>query len=201
MERLGVFGSAFNPPTLGHVILVKEAVFRLGLDRVLVIPTGDAWHKETDGSQPRPVRLALARAAFMADPGIEVSDLELRREGPSYTCDTLEEIRSIHPDSSLIFLTGADAAVKIADWRQPRRVLELASFAVADRRGVSRDDVRQAFEDLGSGSSLQFFEMPEVAISSTLVRGRIASGGPWAHLVPPPVAEIIDNESLYGKKQ
>jgi nicotinate-nucleotide adenylyltransferase len=144
--------------------------------------------------------MALAEAAFGSVEGLEVSSVEVDREGPSYTCDTLEEIHSSNPDSQIFFLAGSDAALGIGDWHRPERVLELASFAVAPRSDVARDAVTEAFERLGARDRLEFFEMPRVEISSTLVRERVAAGRPFKHLVPQEVAEMIDNEDLYGSK-
>jgi len=165
------------------------------------VPTGEAWHKDTEGSPPAGVRMALAQAAFSHQEGIEVSAAEVDREGPSYTCDTLEEIHTSNPDSQISFLSGSDAALGLGDWHRPERVLELARFAVAPRSEVAREAVAEVFEGLGARDRLDFFEMPRVEISSTLIRERVASGRPWKHLVPQGVAEMIDNEGLYGSKQ
>ena len=201
MTRLGVFGSSFDPPTLGHAVLLAEAVWRLELDRTIVVPTGEAWHKDSAGSAPGQARLALAEKAFGTWAGVEVSGIEVDREGPSYTCETLEVIKSANPDSQIFLLTGSDTASGIRDWHRPERVLELAKFAVAPRSGAGRESVEEAFAELGAGDRLEFFEMPAVGISSSLVRDRIGAGGPWKHLVPHEVAEMIDNEDLYGRKQ
>ncbi len=201
MTRLGVFGSSFNPPTLGHLVLLGEARWRLDLDRVIAVPTGEAWHKETDGAPAGAVRQALAEAAFGDSEGIAISGTEVARSGPSFTCETLEEIQSLNPDSQILFLSGADAALGIGSWHRPERVLELARFGVAPRSGTSRDAVKETFEKLGAGDRLEFFEMPEVGISSTMVRQRIKAGDPWKHLVPREVAEMIENEGVYGEKQ
>lgn len=201
-SRIGVFGSSFNPPTLGHAILLAEAAWRLDLESVIVVPTGEAWHKAVDLEGPSAgQRKRLAEAAFRADSRFEISDTEIRRDGPSYTCDTLEEIHTSFPDSQLYFLSGSDAALGIGNWHRPERVLELARFAVAPRSGIDREAVADAFEQLGAGDRVEFFEMPKIGISSTLVRERIAAKHPWKHLVPREVAEMIDNEDLYGRKQ
>lgn len=201
MTRIGVFGSSFNPPTLGHSILLVEARFALGLDRVLVLPTGDAWHKDSRGAPPPERRLAMAVAAFGGVDWIEISDIEVRREGPSCTCDSLEEIQSARIDSQIYLLAGADAALGFGGWHRPERVLELARVAVAPRSGVDRAEIESVFAELDGMERLRFFGMPEVDISSTLVRERIETGGPWHHLVPHAAVEMIKNEDLYGRNQ
>lgn len=198
MTRLGVFGSSFNPPTLAHQILLAEAAWKLGLDRIVAVPTGEAWHKDNSGSPPGEQRMRLAEAAFGSVDGVEISPTEIDREGPSYSYVTLEEIQSANPDSQIYFLSGSDAALGIGDWHRPERVLELAKFAVAPRSEVAREAVADAFAELGAGDRIEFFDMPRIEISSTQIRDRIGAGYPWKHLVPQGVAEMIDNEELYG---
>lgn len=202
MTRIGVFGSSFNPPTLGHSVLLAEAAWRLDLERIIVVPTGEAWHKAVDVTAPSgEQRKRLAEAAFCGESSIEISGAEVSREGPSYTCETLEEIDSTFPDSQIYFLAGSDAALGIGKWHRREKVLDLTRFAVAPRPGTTRAAVADAFESLGAGDRVEFFEMPEIAVSSTLVRERIALKQPWKHLVPHEVAEMIDNEDLYGINQ
>ncbi|MCB0856794.1 MAG: nicotinate-nucleotide adenylyltransferase [Solirubrobacterales bacterium] len=201
MSRIGVFGSSFNPPTLGHAVLLAEAGWQLELEKVIVVPTGEAWHKRPGFAPSAAERMRLAEAAFGNLERIELSSSEVSRDGPSYTCDTLEEIHSLNPDSQIYFLAGSDAALGIGKWHRPDRVLELARFGVAPRSEAAREAVTEAFESLGAGDRVEFFEMPRVDVSSTLVRERIDEARPWKHLVPPEVAEMIENEELYGSKQ
>lgn len=198
MTRIGVFGSAFNPPQVGHQILVAEARWHLDLDRIIVVPTGDPYHKDSGRSPTAEQRLSLARDAFSGQNGVEVSDLEVLRAGPSYTCDTLEAINDQEPDSELYLLLGADAAAGIGAWHRLDRILELARLAVAPRGLVELQSVERAVADAGGVSRLEFFAMPEVGISSTLVRGRIENGEPYEHLVPSAVAGTIRENELYA---
>ena len=178
--------------------MIEAATRQLGLDRVIVVPTGDAYHKESETDPGGAVRLRLAEAAFAGLDGVEVSAAEIEREGPSYTCDTLEEIADRDPDTEIHLLMGADAAKDISSWHQPQRILELAKVAVAPRAGVSREDVESAFSELGAGDRVEFLEMPEVDISSSLIRQRIAEGEPVGQLLPADVAQMIENEDTYG---
>jgi len=198
VTRVGVFGSAFNPPQIGHLILVEEARWQLGLDRVIVVPTGDPYHKETDEMLSGPVRLALAEAAFAGLDRTEVSDLEVVRAGPSRTCETLDEIHSRHPDTEITLLLGADAALGIGSWHRPERILATARIGVASRTGIEPERVERALEAVGGAGRVDFFTMPDVAISSTLVRERIRAERPYRHLVPTAVAAMIENEGLYA---
>ena len=197
-ERLGVFGSSFNPPHLAHLAVIDAAIRQLGLDRVIVVPTGDAYHKESERDPGGAERLQLAAAAFAGIEGVEVSAMEIEREGPSYTCDTLQEIADRDPDTEIHLLMGADAAKDIGSWHRPQRILELARVAVAPRAGVPREDVEAAFSELGAGDRVEFLEMPEVDISSTAIRRQITEGEPVGHLLPADVAQMIENGDTYG---
>jgi len=161
------------------------------------MPTGDAPHKRIDPEPGPGVRLELARLAAGDDGLFEVSDLELRRDGPSYTYLTLEALREADPEADLCFLMGADVAADIERWERPRRVLELARIAVAARPGTPVDEVRAALERLGTADRLDLVRMPEIDASSTAVRQRVAAGEPIVDLVPEAVAEAISDRGLY----
>ena len=195
---LGILGGTFNPPHLGHLLCAQEARHQLGLERVLLIPTGTAPHK-TERENPGPEhRLALCHAAAAGDDGLDVSDLEMRREGPSFTVDTLEELTRQDPNRRLYFILGGDAAAGLAGWHRPERVLELATLAVARRRGTPPEKVRQALERVPGGDRTEFFKMPRIGISSTMIRGRVRSGAPIRYMVPEAVSAYISEQGLYG---
>lgn len=161
------------------------------------MPTGRAPHKRIDPEPGPEVRLELARLAAGDDELLAVSDLEVRRDGPSYTYLTLEALRDADREAELFFLMGADIAAAIEGWEQPRRVLELARIGVAARPGTRVDEVQAALERLGAGDRMDVVEMPETDASSTAVRQRIAAGEPIAALVPEAVAEAISERGLY----
>ena len=196
-RRLGVFGSAFNPPHIGHLILVAEAIWRLDLDGVRVVPTGEPYHKESAWDPGRTERLELARAAFSGEPSCEVSEIEIGRPGPSYTVETLRQTAIEEPGDELILLLGADAALGLPTWNAPAEIFELARVAVAPRPGVERSQVEDAVAEAGGKGRTEFFSMPRTDITATLIRERIASGEPFGHLVPQRVAERIHERGLY----
>src|SRR5215216_646017 len=123
---IGVLGGAFNPPHIGHLVLAQEAAFQLGIDEVVLIPVGESPYKRIDPEPGREVRLAMARLAAEADPTVEASDLEVAREGPSFSFRTLELMSDARPGDELVFLMGADVAAGLESWKGPERVLELA---------------------------------------------------------------------------
>ncbi len=192
-----MFGSAFNPPQFAHLRLVEEARRQLGLDLVVIVPTGDAFHKEPEFDPGPEIRFRLAEAAFAGIEGVTVSRHEVERPGPSYTYATLEQIAEENPDSEIHLLMGADAARDFGGWQRPGRILELARVAVVPRPGVGEEEVVAAFENLGRSDRLELLSVPTVGLSSSEVRQRIASGAPIEDFVPQGVVEIINNEGVY----
>ena len=194
---IGILGSAFNPPHLGHLALAQEALWQLGLDEVVLMPTGDAPHKRIVDDPGREQRLAMTRLAAADDERFSVSTLEIDREGPSFTYETLELLARERGDTELVFVLGADAAVGLESWRAPERVVELARLAVARRAGVSDEDVAAVTRSLGAEGRTTMLEMPQFGISSSAVRERAAAGRPLRYLVPSPVARFIEEKGIY----
>jgi nicotinate-nucleotide adenylyltransferase len=194
---IGVLGSAFNPPHLGHLALAQEAHWQLGLEEVILVPTGEAPHKRIADDPGRGERLEMTRLAAASDQRFSVSSLEVDREGPSYAYETLEALAEERADRELVFVMGADAAVGLETWREPERVVELASLAVARRAGVSDSDVATAMRSLGCERRATMLEMPQFGVSSSVVRERAGEGRPLRYLVPAPVAEYIEEKGIY----
>jgi len=196
--RVGVLGGTFNPPHLGHLVCASEAAAQLGLDRVLLTPVFIAPHKQASADPGPAERLELCRLAAAGDERLEVCELEIAREGRSYTVDTLRELRARAPQDELTFILGADVALGLADWREPEAVLSLATLAVAERDGTARDDVvARLGQALPGAAALHFFEMPRIDVSSSQIRSRVAAGRPIRYLVPDAVAERIRRAALY----
>jgi nicotinate-nucleotide adenylyltransferase len=196
-ERVGILGGAFNPPHLGHLWLAQEAHARLGLDRVLLVPFGQAPHRVLAADAGREERLRLARLAVGGDDRLGVSSIEVDRPGPSYMADTLRLLRETTPAADPTLILGADQALQLRTWHDPERVLELARLAVADREGSGRDDVVAALDGLAGAETIEGFALPRIEVSSTLVRERVAAGLPVRYLVPDAVAERIERQGLY----
>jgi nicotinate-nucleotide adenylyltransferase len=185
------------------VALAQAAVRRHALDELLLMPTGVAPHKEIEDDPGREVRLEMARLAAAGVPRLSVSELETAREGPSYTYRTLELLGEERPDAELVLVMGADAAAELERWREPRRIVELARLAIAERAGVDRADVEAALKRLGvkggeAGRGIAFVDMPEMDVSSTMVREAVRAGRPIRELVPETVAGLIGERGLYG---
>jgi nicotinate-nucleotide adenylyltransferase len=195
--RLGIFGGTFNPPHLGHLVCAQEAYIQLRLDRVMLIPARIPPHKPVEEEPGVEHRLELCRLAVEGDDRMTVSTLETERPGPSFTIDTLRALREQASDRELFLIVGGDIAAGLPLWRDPQGVLELATLAVAKRRGTPRSRVDQALQELQGGTRAQFFRMPRIGISSTLIRRRVRAGQPIRYLVPDAVDRYIEREGLY----
>ena len=195
-----MLGGAFNPPHVGHLVLAQEAAAALGLDEVLLIPTGEPPHKALEGDPGAEVRLEMTERAVLGGGSLRVDPLEVeaaaRGEGPSFTYRTVEALREREPDREIVLLLGADTAAGLADWRSPERIVATARIGVASRPGVSGDAVRSALGELGAEGA-ERVPMPEVGISSSMIRDRVAGGMPIRYLVPQPVVELIEERGLY----
>jgi nicotinate-nucleotide adenylyltransferase len=196
-DSLGVLGGAFNPPHIGHLLLAREATSQLGLDEVLLMPTGKAPHKVIEDDPGARVRLRLTELAAEGEEGVEVSPIEVEREGLSYTYETLEQLHGERPERELVFIMGADVATGLPRWKHPERVVELARLGIAMREGVDPADLERALESLGAAARAEMIDMPRCEVSSTMVRERAAAREPLSGLVPPLVAETIEREGLY----
>lgn len=195
---LGVLGSAFNPPHHGHLALAQEALWQLGLDEVVLVPTGEAPHKRILDDPGRELRLAMTRLAAADDPRFTVSTLEVERDGPSYTFETLQLLARERGDPDLVFVMGADAAVGLESWREPGLVVERARLAVARRAGVSEAEVGAVVRSLGAEGRATMLEMPQFGVSSSAVRERAAAGRPLRYLAPEAVARFIEEKGIYA---
>lgn len=179
-------------------MLAHEAAAQLGLERVLLVPAGEAPHRRIEPEPGRDVRMEMVNLAAAADPLLEASDVEVRGDGPSYTFRTLELLHEERPGDEFTFLMGADVAASLEAWRDPQRVLELARVGVAARPGTQLDEAEAAIERLGATDRVDLVRMPELAVSSTRIRRRVAAGRPIRYLVPDPVARLIADRGLYA---
>ncbi len=195
--RVGILGGVFNPPHIGHLVCAQEAHEQLGLDRVVLVPVGEAPHRSVTEDPGGDVRGQMCERAVADDDRFEVSRVEVERPGPSYTLDTLRAVRKRSPDDSIVLIMGADQAETLPQWHEPEEVLRLAVIAVAEREDTRRDRVRRAVAELSGSGRVGFFEMPRVDVSSTLVRRRARLGRPVRYLVPDGVAELIAELGLY----
>jgi nicotinate-nucleotide adenylyltransferase len=190
--RIGVFGGTFDPPHIGHFILAEHVREEIHLDRVAFVPCNIPPHKQqreiTDGDH----RLAMIRLAVGEDHAFEVLDVELQRGGVSYTVDTLELLRNLRPSDEFYLLVGMDNIPEFHTWRQPERILELATLVVLRRPGYPIPPL-----ELPGGTRVLLCDVPMIGLSSTELRDRVRHGKTIKYRVPTAVEQYIHSHSLY----
>ena len=199
MERIGIYGGTFNPPHLGHIQAAKAAVQALDLTRLLLIPDNIAPHKELPPGSPAPEqRLEMLRLATQDAPELEVSDLELRREGVSYTFETVLALSEQYPEAQLFLLMGTDMFVSFDTWKNTDIILSHAALGVLCRgdKGEQEAIAEKAAQLSAGGARVELVNNPVLAISSTQLRRLIAFDCAEPFL-PKPVAEYIRRHGLY----
>jgi nicotinate-nucleotide adenylyltransferase len=201
-RRIGVFGGAFDPPHLAHVTLVRSAIDELQLDEVRVVPTGQAWHKQRPLTESRH-RVAMARCAFADLPQVLVDPRETRRQGPSYTVDTLQELAAEQPGAQLFLLIGEDQRRSLPSWHRIGDIARLAIICAAARDADvlpwnSGQPGDHGSESLWNG--IRPLQMPLMPISATDIRERLARELPITGLVPAEVARYIHEHHLYSDR-
>jgi len=187
-------GGTFDPIHHGHLVAASEVQGVFGLDEVVFVPTGDPWQKSHQDVSPAEHRYLMAVIATAANPRFSVSRVDIDRGGPTYTFDTLTDMRTAMPDAELFFITGADALMEIFTWRDADKLFELAHFVGCTRPGYTMDgDVLAPIP----ADRLTILEIPALAISSSDCRDRHRRGEPVWYLVPDGVVQYIGKHRLY----
>ena len=197
--RLGLFGGTFDPVHLGHLAIAECACNHLGLDEVLFIPAGQPWFKDDQHVTKAYHRLRMVQLAVMAKPKYRVSDVEVRREGLTYTVETLEALREeLGVEIELYIIVGTDVLREMYLWRRPHRVLELATVVGINRPGYESFN-RTSLDAIHPGASREVLIVkgPAVDVSGTDIRRRVAEGLPIKGLVPEAVESYIHEQKLY----
>ncbi|MGW8064760.1 nicotinate-nucleotide adenylyltransferase [Streptomyces ziwulingensis] len=190
-RRLGVMGGTFDPIHHGHLVAASEVAAQFHLDEVVFVPTGQPWQKSHRTVSAAEDRYLMTVVATVENPQFSVSRIDIDRGGPTYTVDTLRDLRALNPDADLFFITGADALAQILTWRDSEELFSLAHFIGVTRPGHTLTDA-----GLPKGG-VSLVEVPALAISSTDCRARVAKGDPVWYLVPDGVVRYIDKRQLY----
>ena len=195
-HRLGVMGGTFDPIHHGHLVAASEVASFFHLDEVVFVPTGQPWQKDAQLVSPPEDRYLMTVVATASNPRFSVSRIDIDRPGPTYTFDTLRDLRAERgPDTDLFFITGTDALAQILSWRNADKLIELAHFVGCTRPGHELED--PGFPTGG----VSLVEVPALAISSTDCRERVEAGEPVWYLVPDGVVQYINKRDLYRGKQ
>ena len=190
-RKIGVMGGTFDPIHHGHLVAASEVADRFGLDEVVFVPTGQPWQKTEREVSRAEDRYLMTVVATASNPRFTVSRVDVDRDGPTYTADTLTDLRAEHPDAQLYFITGADALAQILSWHRLEELFRLAHFVGVTRPGYELED-----DHLPDGA-VSLVEVPAMAISSTDCRRRVAEGRPVWYLVPDGVVQYISKRGLY----
>ena len=187
--RIGVMGGTFDPIHHGHLVAASEVAQSFDLDEVVFVPTGMPWQKtKVTEAEHRYLMTVIATAS---NPRFTVSRVDIDRDGPTYTIDTLRDLKAARPDAELFFITGADAIAQILGWRNHDELWELAHFVAVSRPGHVLSTEGLPSEDVSQ------LEVPALAISSTDCRARVREGNPVWYLVPDGVVQYIAKHHLY----
>ena len=191
-RRLGVMGGTFDPIHHGHLVAASEVAMFFSLDEVVFVPTGQPWQKDDRKVSPSEDRYLMTVIATASNPRFSVSRIDIDRGGPTYTIDTLRDLRAERgEETSLYFITGADALSRMMSWQDVHELFELAHFV-----GVTRPGHRLSGDGLPDGR-VSLLEVPALAISSTDCRQRVANGLPIWYLVPDGIVQYIAKRRLY----
>ena len=193
MNKIGIMGGTFDPIHHGHLVAASEAAYRFDLDKVIFVPTGQPWQKADRDVTDAEHRYLMTMVATASNPRFTVSRVDIDRVGPTYTIDTLRDIREFYPEAELYFITGADALASIMSWRDWEEMLDMAHFVGVTRPGypLTRDMVPEDQRD-----NIELIDIPAMAISSTDCRERARGGEPVWYLVPDGVVQYIAKKHL-----
>ena len=198
MNKIGIMGGTFDPIHHGHLVAASEAAYRFDLDKVIFVPTGQPWQKADRDVTDAEHRYLMTMVATASNPRFTVSRVDIDRVGPTYTIDTLRDIREFYPEAELYFITGADALASIMSWRDWEEMLDMAHFVGGTRPGypLTRDMVPEDQRD-----NIELIDIPAMAISSTDCRERARGGEPVWYLVPDGVVQYIAKNHLYSPNE
>lgn len=202
LRRVGILGGTFDPIHTAHLIIAEAAYDAFCLDEVLLMPSGHSYLKDDRAQKvlPPQIRYEMVCRAAAENPHFTASDFEIKRPGNTYTCDTLRELKELHPENHYYFIVGADSVVSILTWRNPEEIFKNCTLLAALREdGVPTEKFLQEIEHLKSeyGADIHTLEIPAIGISSTDIRNRVKNGKTIHYLVPECVERYIIEAGIY----
>jgi len=197
--RIGIFGGTFDPIHNGHLLLAEQCREQAALDEVWLIPAGSPPHKEATGITAGKQRREMLEFAIAGNPSFVIQDLELHRDGPSYTVDTLQQLKESHPTADFFLIIGADSVRDFHTWREPEAILEQAHLIGVNRPNISLPDLSNLTDKLGDTviTKISWVTMPGIDLSSTDIRQRIRENKSVRYMMPRAVEVYIHNNRLY----
>lgn len=200
MKKIGILGGTFNPIHNGHLILAETARSFCALDEVLLLPSGCSYMKDPSEILPGAVRLEMARLAALENPGFQVSAIEVERKGNSYTCETLQQLKRLNPDSELYYIVGADTLFHMDKWRNPEEIFGASVILAAVRDGWQDESLKEKVRYLTERYHADIRLLPSlhIEISSTEIRNRCRKKQSIRYLVPETVRAFLEQNAYYA---
>ena len=197
--NIGVLGGTFDPIHMGHLIIAEEIRSHLDLTEVLFVPAGEPWLKTNNSISPAEHRVQMVRLAITDEPSFKLSTIEIERAGPSYTIDTIAQFKSqIGTRDKLFFILGWDNLMQLPQWSEPSRLVQMCNLVAVPRVGYVPPDLNTLKAAItGLSQSVIMLNTPQIEISSSEIRSRVARGLSIHHLVPEPVERYIRQHGLY----
>lgn len=202
--KTGIMGGTFDPPHYAHLILAEQAKEQFHLDRVLFMPNGSPPHKPLrTGRADNEQRLQMCALAVAGNPGLELCDLEMKSEGPSYSYLTLEKLHHIYPEDEFYFIIGADSLFDFPGWRQPQKICDQCILLCAVRNNCSEEEIQKGMETLKTafGARIELIRTPNMDISSKMLRQMIHEGRSVRYYMPDDVIRYIAEQRIYSNLQ
>lgn len=198
-KRIGILGGTFNPIHIGHLRMAECAKEALALDTVLIMPTGNSYMKNAKDILPGEIRLKMVELSTDTNPQLVPSDLEIKRNGQTYTFETLEQLHSIYPNTEFYFIVGADCLFSIERWYKPERIFEQCTLLAASRNDVPKQELIEKCQDIKARfeAKILLFDMPQMDISSTMIRNLIREGKSIRYYVTDSVYDYIYTNHFY----
>ena len=195
-QAIGIMGGTFDPIHNGHLLTAECAAYQYNLEKVIFVPSANPPHKTEQKITDAEQRYLMATLATISNPKFSVSKIEIKRDGLSYTIDTVREFKKIYPNHKLFFITGTDAIMEIFDWKEPQDLLQEADFIAASRPGYSLGNIEEKISGTYK-EEIHLLKIPGLAISSTNIRHRVKEGRPIRYQLPESVENYIRQKNLY----
>lgn len=198
-NKVGIMGGTFNPIHNGHLFLAEQAREYCDLDKILFMPSGNSYMKDTDEIADANTRISMTALAIEDNPHFCLSTMEAERKGPTYTCDTLRELKKMFPDTLYYFIMGADNLFAVENWKNSEEILSDCILVAAARGQKSEKELKEKADELIDRFNAKVIILPEkkLDISSTEIRNRIARGESVRYMVPDKVLSYIQKRQLY----
>ncbi|MBR4085256.1 MAG: nicotinate-nucleotide adenylyltransferase [Lachnospiraceae bacterium] len=201
-KRIGILGGTFNPVHIGHLFMAEHARTEMNLDMIMFIPTGVPYMKNNREILPSHIRMEMLEMSITSNPFFVTSDMEIKREGNTYTYETLEELKRLYPEAELFFLVGADCLFTIHKWYQPQRIFNKCTLLAANRNDFPQNELNLQKQHLEKQfhAKVELLNIPQMDISSTKVRENIKEGKSIRYLVTDSVHDYILQNNYYQEE-